>query len=71
MVKTLMADSKHSSETFGAHCKLDHLFDTIFYPEDKATFIILEFAQIQSMKQVQRMFRMTFFPNNLLEVPDI
>ena len=38
MVKTLMADSKHSSEILRAHCREDHSFDTIFYQISKNIF---------------------------------
>ena len=31
MMKTLMADSKHSSEILRAHCRQNHSIDTIFY----------------------------------------
>ena len=38
MVKTIMADSKHSSEIHCAHCNQDHSSDTIFYQISKKIF---------------------------------
>ena len=54
MVKTLMADSKHSSEILLAHCRQDHSFDTIFYQISKKIFNMMTRNYVSQLNDAVR-----------------
>ena len=54
MLKTLMADSKHSSEIPRAHCRQDHSFDTIFYQISKKIFNMLTRNYVSQLSDAVR-----------------
>ena len=54
MVKTLIADSKHSSEILWAHCRQDHSFDTIFYQISKKIFNMMTRNYVSQLNDAVR-----------------
>ena len=54
MVKTLMEDSKHSSEILRAHCRQNHSFDTIFYQISKKIFNMMTRNYVSQLNDAVR-----------------